>query len=312
MFKQFLIPRLTFSPRIAIGLRLTFLTIVGLSFSVNPCLAGDPFRSNNPHKIGGQTEAAFKAIFQQGNYSSAQHYLERALNEEKSEPLAYALAASLAYENAPKNLDALDNYSRRILGTGQNLVASDKLRGNLYIAVGHFFHGAVVFLRKGPIGVGETLGELQQVYDYLDKADSVDPKDPELNLVRGYMDMLLAVNLPFASPDKAIAKLKSNAAPEYLVDRGIALAYRDLKNYPQALDYVNKALNLTADNPEIYYLKAQIEHEKGNREKNKDLLQQAISDFEKALSKKAQLPVGLVKQIQYEHDLAISRLNNIQ
>jgi len=292
------------------GLRLTLLTIVGLSFSVNPCLAGDPFRIKNPHKIGEQTEAAFKAIFQQGNYPSAQRYLQKSLTEEKNEPLAYALAASLAYESGDRA--TLNKYSQKILETGQNLVASDPLRGNLYTAVGHFFQGAVVFLQKGPIAVGETLSQLQQVYDYLDKAGDIAPQDPELNLIRGYMDMLLAVNLPFASPEKAIAKLKSNAAPEYLVDRGIALAYRDLKDYSQALDYVNKALKLTADNPEIYYLKAQIQHEKGNREKSKDLLKQAISNFEKALSKKAQLPAVLVKQIQYEHDLAISRLNNIQ
>jgi tetratricopeptide (TPR) repeat protein len=53
----------------------------------------------------------------------------------------------------------------------------------------------------------------------------------------------------------------------YLVNRGIALAYRDLRTYSQALDDINHALKTTADNSEIYYLKAQVLHEKGKREK---------------------------------------------
>jgi hypothetical protein len=45
------------------------------------------------------------------------------------------------------------------------------------------------------------------------------------------------------------------------------LAYRDLRKYSQALDDINHALKTTADNSEIYYLKAQVLHEKGKREK---------------------------------------------
>ncbi|MFN7527854.1 MAG: tetratricopeptide repeat protein, partial [Dolichospermum sp.] len=94
--------------------------------------------------------------------------------------------------------------------------------------------------------------------------------------------------------------------PGYLVDRGIALAYRDLKQYSQALDYVNRALKTTADNPEIYYLKAQILQEKGKREKSQDLIKEGIVYFDKALAKKSQLPVNLVKQIEYERSQAVS------
>ncbi|MFO5440366.1 MAG: tetratricopeptide repeat protein, partial [Dolichospermum sp.] len=147
---------------------------------------------------------------------------------------------------------------------------------------------------------------LLKVYTYFDRDEEITANDPDLNLIRGYRDLMLAVNLPFTSPDDAIERLQKNAAPGYLVDRGIALAYRDLKQYSQALDYVNRALKTTADNPEIYYLKAQILQEKGKREKSQDLIKEGIVYFDKALAKKSQLPVNLVKQIEYERSQAVS------
>ena len=72
------------------------------------------------------------------------------------------------------------------------------------------------------------------------------------------MDLLLAVNLPFSSPDQAIARFEDNAAPNYLVERGLAVAYRDLKDYDRALEYANKAFETAPENPEHYYLKGQI------------------------------------------------------
>jgi tetratricopeptide (TPR) repeat protein len=88
------------------------------------------------------------------------------------------------------------------------------------------------------------------------------------------------------------------------VDRGIAIAYRDLKQYPPALDYVNRSLKTTADNPELYYLKAQILYAKGKKEKSQNLIKEAISHFDKALTKKSQLPANLVKQIEHERNQA--------
>jgi len=291
-------------------IKIVCLTTIAVSCWIEPSWAGDPFRSTQQHKIGDQTEGAFKAIFEQGNYPATESYLKKALVSEPNEPLIYAMKASLAYGD--HDWVTLKQYSQKILETGQKLIPADPLRGNLYTAVGHFFHGAVVLLEQGTInGAGAALSELQQVYGYLDKAEAIAPNDPELNLIRGYMDLMLAVNLPFASPDQAIENLQKNAAPKYLVVRGIALAYRDLKDYSPALDYANQAVKITPDNPEIYYLRAQILHEKGYREKKKDLLKEAISNFDIALNKKAQLPATLVKQIQREHDLAVSRMNSL-
>ncbi|MEH2050375.1 Sll0314/Alr1548 family TPR repeat-containing protein [Nostoc sp.] len=281
---------------------------IALNLWVSPSLAGDPFRDREPHQIGDLTEAAFKAIFQQGNYPAADRYLQQAISKEPNEPLAYAIKASLAYGN--KDWAKLDTYSQKTLETGQKLISSDPLRGNLYTAVGHFLEGAVVITREGTVkGVPQAFSRLRQVYEYLDKAEAISANDPELNLIKGYMDLLLAVNLPFASPDQAIRRLEENAAPQYLVERGVALAYRDLKRYPQALEYVNRAIKTTSDNPEIYYLKAQILKELGQKEKNQQIIQEAIANFDKALTKKSQLPGDLVKQIERERKNAVS-LNN--
>ncbi|AFW97146.1 MULTISPECIES: Sll0314/Alr1548 family TPR repeat-containing protein [Nostocales] len=305
MFKQVLMPQFRIFWRFAPFFKVTVTTSILLNILVNPSFAGDPFRSREPHKIGDRTEAVFNAIFQQGNYPAAKDALQKAVSSEPNEPLIYALQASLAYQNQDQT--NLAKYSRKTLETGQNLIASDPLRGNLYTAVGHFLEGAVILKREGTVnGAPLAFSRLRKVYTYLDRAEEISANDPELNLIRGYMDLMLAVNLPFTSPDDAINRLEKNAAPGYLVDRGIALAYRDLKQHSQALDYVNRALKTTADNPEIYYLKAQILHEKGKKEKSQDLIKEAIIHFDKALAKKSQLPANLVKQIEYERNQAVS------
>ncbi|BAZ52679.1 TPR repeat-containing protein [Nostoc sp. NIES-4103] len=287
----------------------TFVAAIALNLWTSPSLAGDPFLRREPHPIGDKTEAAFKAIFQQGNYPAAERYLKEALSSEPNEPLAYAMRASLAYMK--KDMAGLDTYSKKTLETGQKLLATDELRGNIYTAVGHFFEGAVIYTREGTGSVPKVLGRLRQVYEYLDKAEAISANDPELNLLRGYMDLMLAVNLPFADPDEAIKRLETNGGPRYLVDRGIALAYRDLKQYSQALEYANRALKGTSDNPELYYLKAQILREQGQKEKSQALIQEAIANFDKALTKKSQLPASLVKQIQNERGGAVKGLAEV-
>ena len=290
--------------------RVAFATTLILNLWVNPSLAGDPFRSSEPHKIGDRTEAAFKAIFQQGNYPVAEDHLKKAIADEPDEPLAYALKASLAYTN--QDLVNLEKYSKKTLEAGQKLIATNQLRGNLYTGVGNFLEGAVILTREGTVnGASKAFTRLTRVYKYLDRAEAINANDPELNLIKGYMNLMLAVNLPFISPDQAIEQLEQNAAPGYLVDRGIALAYRDLKKYPQALDYVNRALKNTSDNPEIYYLKAQILYLQGKQDKSQNLVKEAIAYFEKALTKKSQLPASLVRQIESERNQAKNRLNNI-
>ncbi|MBD2204004.1 tetratricopeptide repeat protein [Calothrix sp. FACHB-1219] len=309
MTKWLSAPQSIILARITSLAQATFSAAIAFHLAMNPAFAGDPFRDNNPRAIGDKTEAAFRAVFQKGNYPEAENYLKQALANEPNEPLAYAMRASLAYTN--NDVATLATYSTKTLEAGQKLIATDPLRGNLYTAVGTFLEGAVIITREGAGGAAQALGKLRQVYQYLDKAEAISANDPELNLIKGYMDLLLAVNLPFTNPDEAIQRLEKNAAPQYLVDRGIAIAYRDLKNYSQALDYANRAVKATADNPEVYYLKAQILHEQGRQQNSRQLLQDAIANFDIALGKKSQLPADLVKQIQSERSRANDTLKSL-
>lgn len=284
-------------------------TVLTSSLWVSPTLAADPFRGNNQRQIGDKTEAAFKAMFEEGNYQAAERYLQQAQLTEPNEPLTYAMRASLAY-TLDEDSKSLESYGRKTLQTAEQLIKKDPLRGNLYAAVGHFLQGAAVINREGTVqGTPQALSELRQVYRYLDKAEAVSSTDPELNLIRGYMDLMLAVNLPFSNPEQAIARLEKFAGPRYLADRGLAVGYRDLDQYPEALQAVDRALKVTSNNPELFYLKAQILAEQGKKQNNSSILSEAISNFDKAIAKKAQLPNDLVKQIERERRKTVESIS---
>lgn len=285
-----------------------FSTVVTFSLSVSPTLAGDPFRTTNQRQIGDKTEAAFIAIFKDGNYTAAERYLEQAESSEPNEPLAYAMKACLAYTN--NDLDSFISYKEKTLATARQMMTKDPLRGNLYAAVGHFFQGAAVVSREGTLrGMPQALSELRQVYEYMDKAQAISSTDPELNLIRGYMDMMLATNLPFSHPEQAIARLEKFAGPRYLAYRGLAIGYRDLDQYTEALGSVERALQATSDNPELFYLKAQILAEQGKKQNDQSILSEAVKNFDKAIAKKDQLPDDLVEQIERERRKAAKRLS---
>ncbi len=287
-------------------------TALTLSLWVSPTLAQDPFRATNQRPIGEKTEAAFKAIFEQGNYMAAEGILNQAESSESTEPLAYAMKASVAYV-VREDFNAMDSYGKKTLETAKQLMAKDPLRGNLYAAVGRFLQGAASLSREGTVrGTPQALSALREVYAYLDRAEAISPTDPELNLLRGYMDLMLAVNLPFANSEQAIARLEKYAGPKYLVDRGLAVAYRDLKQYPQAVAAVDRAIQSTADNPELYYLKGQILSSQGKKQNNQSMLQEAVKNFDLAIAKKDRLPSELVKQIERERRQAARRLNVAQ
>ncbi|MGB3755522.1 MAG: Sll0314/Alr1548 family TPR repeat-containing protein [Rivularia sp. (in: cyanobacteria)] len=309
MTENFSVQTATTSKKIVHFAKAVFTTLIVLNLGINSSIAADPFPRSQPRNIGDNTEAAFEAVFKQGNYQAGQKHLQQAISTEPNEPLAYAMQASLAYTN--QDTATLESYSAKTLDTAKKLISSDPLRGNLYAAVGHFLEGAVILTREGTVGgVPKALSRLREVYKHLDKAEAISPKDPELNLIKGYMDLMLAVNLPFANPQQAIQRLEENAGPQYLVDRGIAIAYRDLKNYPQALEYANRALKTTSDNPELYYLKAQILREQAKKQKNPQMIQQALANFDQALVKKSQLPASIVKQIERERRNAAESLKS--
>lgn len=280
--------------------RLTSAALVSVLWA--SAAIADPFRPDNPKQIGDRTEVAFSAIFEQGNYSATtRQKLNEAEKAEPSEPLIHALQASMVFmdlqgekDKAKKAslLEQFRTYSDQTRSTAQALMGSDPLRGNLYTAVSHFLAGGYTVLKDGMTkGAPTALTEMQSAFKAMDAADAIDPKDPELNLVKGFMDLMIAVNLPFASPNQAITRLEKYAGPRYLADRGIAIGYRDLKQPDKALEAVDRALQATPNNPEVLTLKAQILLRQGKYPESKAL-------FEQALQKKDQLPRETVRQIR--------------
>ncbi|MGB7084229.1 MAG: Sll0314/Alr1548 family TPR repeat-containing protein [Phormidesmis sp.] len=283
----------------ALRKRVTRVGSALLAFSLSlgmalPTLAADPFRSSSSHEIGEHTEAAFEAIFKEGDYVSAREALVQAEETEPDEPLVHAMLASMAYLEGDAGLPEVKARAELTTEKAKALVDSDPLRGHLYTAVGIFLEGAYVLKTEGIAkGTPRALAMLQRVFSELDDAESIAPNDPELNLLKGYMDLMLAVNLPFSNPEEAIERMSSYGSPTYLTQRGIAIGYRDLEQYDDAMSAVDQALSAAPDNPELLYLKAQISNRLGNQAESAAL-------FEEALTYSEQLPEGLVKRITWE------------
>ncbi len=271
------------------------IATLGLS---SPVFAADPFRPNAPRDIGGYTEAAFRVIFEEGNYAEAEAALAKAEEHEADEPLVHALMAAMAYFKGRSGLDEVAHRAALTQKTATELKKTDPLRGHLYTAVGLFLEGAHLLKTEGLArGTPKALGMLQQVFSELDAVERIDAEDSELNLLKGSMDLMLAVNLPFANPEGAIARMAQHSHPVYVTQRTIAIGYRDLDQYDKALVAVNEALAAAPKNPELFYLKAQILAGLGDDT-------QSLDWFAKALDHKAQLPTALNRRITWENCIA--------
>ena len=286
---------------------LSLCIAMGVGLNHDAAWAKDPFREKNPRDIGKHTEKAFKTIFLEGNYKTVTEELNLAESEESDEPLAHAMLASLAYTE--KDWESIKKYATKTIESAKILSQTDPLRGNLYLAVGHFMDGAYVYEKEGPL---DAINKLQLVFKFLDRAEDSDPDDPEFNLIKGYMDLLLAVNLPFSKPEQAIARFESYAAPNYLVERGLAVAYRDLEQYKKALKYADRALETAPENPEHYYLKGQILRQIGNRKNSVKSLEEARENFELALEKSDRLPDFVLKTLKRENRLTQEKIGELK
>lgn len=273
------------------ALSIGALTATFVALSPLAAQAGDPFRTSNPHDIGDKTEAVFNALFYEGNYTAAETLVEQAIAEEPAEPMNYAIAAALGYLN--QDLNELAQQATMTQQTATALKATDPLRGHLYTAVGIFMEGAHAIQTQGIArGTPTALRMLQRVFSELEAAEDIAPNDPELSLLKGFMDLLLAVNLPFANPDQAIARLQ-NGHPDYLTHRGIAIGMRDMGRYSEAITEVNKALAAAPENPDLLYLKAQILFLQQQYEAS-------LPFYQSALAYADQLPTSTVQQIAFE------------
>ncbi len=268
------------------------LAAATLTVAASPALAGDPFRSGDDHNIGPHTETAFEAFFRDADYVGTREALTLAKETEADEPLVHSMAASIAYLD--EDWDALEAEVELTRSTAEALLETDPLRGHIYSAVGIFMQGAHMMSTQGVArSTPAALAMLQQVFSHIGAAEKLDSTDPELNLIKGYMDLMLAVNLPFSDPEKAIERLSEYGNPDYLAYRGIALGYRDLGQMTEAMEAVEQALETAPENPELFYLKAQLHR----RQQETD---DSVAMFEKALEYADQLPPSLARRIYKE------------
>ncbi len=265
----------------------------GMLLAALPAFAGDPFRTQNPKPIGADTQAAFELMFKQGDYIGASKQLNKALRSEYDDPLVQGMRASMAY--IEKDFVSMQIYTNKTRAAAQKLLGTDKLRGHLYMGVSYLLEAGYIVSSQGVVsGAPSALGLVDKLLKEIDEAQDINPNDPELNLIKGYMDMLMASVFP-SDLEKALSSLR-NAAPDYLKYRGIALGYRDAKKPTEALDAIDKALAAAPNNPELQYLKGQILWMQGCSG-----VEAAKTEYRKALDKSKQLPGELVKQINGEY-----------
>jgi len=278
------------------------LAALTLWLTVVPVQAGDPFRRKPPRPIDSQTEQLFEQVFRHGNYAQARAILTELLTQNPTEPLVYALQSAIAYLD--EDMTTMAQAAAQTMKTAEALQATDPLRGHLYVGVAHFLQGGVIATENRrnllPV-VPQLLDKVRVAFAAFDQAALVNPNDPELNLIRGFADLLLAVNLPFGNVGDAVNRLERSGAPPYLVYRGLALAYRDLQRFPEALAAVDKALAAAPNHPELHYLKAQILVGQQN-------YAEGVKWFDQALALEAQLPPTLVRQIRRERERAQRRV----
>jgi tetratricopeptide (TPR) repeat protein len=254
-------------------------------------------------KQGLNIDRAKDAMFRYGDYIKARQYLDSARKNEPNDPLVYAM--STLYPYSAGDLETVKQYGDRTTQTAKKLMGTNPLRGNLYQGVGLGITAAYEFKKNGALA---ALSRLQQVFKYMEAAKKIDPNNPELNLIKGYMDLLLAVNLPFSDANQAIEQLRK-AQPKYLAYRGIYIGYRDLQKYDDAIAAISTAIGIAPNNPELTYYQAQIYAIRGRETNNRNDLQRSIKLFEKAYQKRPQLLTSTVAQILSEHCQAISALN---
>ncbi len=255
-------------------------------------------------KQGSNVERAKEAMFRDGDYVKAREYLNLALRTEPNEPLTYAM--STLYPFSAGDFEQVKVYGDKTVKAAEQLMSTNPVRGNLYQGVGLAILAVYEIKRENGGALG-ALGKLQMVFDRIDKAKALAPNNPELNLIKGYMDLLLAVNVPFSDTSQAIEQLK-NAEPRYLALRGMYIGHRDLKEYDKANTAIDAARKLAPQNPELTYYKAQLLGIRGREQHSESDLRASIKLFEAAYQKRDRLLLSTLAQILSERCQAQSSL----
>jgi tetratricopeptide (TPR) repeat protein len=284
----------------------TFAPISHFNPTITAAIAGKPAPKPNSNMVfptsgirtkqGANVERAKEAMFRDGDYVKAKQYLNAALTTEPNDPLTYAM--NTLYPFSAGDYEKVREYGEKTTKTAEQLMKTNPMRGNLYQGVGLAILGAYE-MKKANGGALGALSKLQKVFEYMDKAKKIEPNNSELNLIKGYMDLLLAVNVPFADTNQALEQLK-NAEPRYLALRGTYIGHRDLKEYDKASVAINAALKIAPQNPEFTYYKAQLLAIRGREQNNETELRESIKLFEVAYQKRGRLLLSTISQILSE------------
>jgi tetratricopeptide (TPR) repeat protein len=269
----------------------------GMALTPETAWARDPFRTgDNARPLSEETAAAFESFFCLGDYANSREKLEAALAASPDEPLVTALMAALSYQE--EDWQGFAQYGTQTRELAAALQDQDPLRGSLYQGVGFGLEAANRVIQDGlGLGLPRALPLLNSLFDSIRSAQAIDDQDPELNLLNGYMDLLLT------NRDKALEQF-AVAGPPYMALRGQALTLRDMGRFEEALEAVDqsiqRSIEVSCDNPELSYLKAQILVGLGQDP-------EAVEWFDQALAAADQLPEALVDQIERERNSAQQR-----
>jgi tetratricopeptide (TPR) repeat protein len=260
-------------------------------FCAHSALAADPFRIGaKARPMGPSLQSAFEDFFRYGKYQSSSQKLAKAQSENPNEPLVFTLLAATAYQNQQK--DVFLQMLPKIRDASNRIAAKDSARSHLYKGVAQGLEG--YFLKDSVTDLPKTLTYASSMLLEIDKAHSLSPNDPEINLFVGFINMVLGKH------GEALKNFQK-AGPPYLSLRGQALVYRDTKDYANAQVAVDKAIAVAPKNPELLYLKAQILVLQKNPTEAKKY-------FDLAINLGKELPADTLKQINKERSSLISQL----
>ncbi|UFP95501.1 Sll0314/Alr1548 family TPR repeat-containing protein [Gloeobacter morelensis] len=260
---------------------------LALAVGAPAALAADPFRTGSEARpIGPALQMAFEDFFKNGNYLNAGEKLDVAQRQNPDEPLVYGLQAAIAYQNG--QVDRLLALAQKTREVAQAMNGKDPARSHLYLGIAQGLEISTFYLKDGILALPRMLTQVPGMFGEFKTAREKAPDDPEINLFVGYIDTLLTKH------DEAIKQFRK-AAPNYLSYRGQALAWRDKKNYEEALAMVDQALAAAPTNPDLFYLKGQILALYSKPA-------EAVAHFDRAIYQGNQLPEGTRKQILRERD----------
>ncbi len=272
------------------------LTVL-VSFGASPARASnDPFRTgDNAREMTPEIAIAMNTYFCDGNFDLLSEQMEAARLSAPQEPMIYVSMAALAYLD--EDYDTIGLMIDETLTAVESLKETDPLRAHIYAGAGYGMRAAHRIVTDGlASGLPRALPDINAMFAEFRGARRIDANDPELNYMSGFIDLMMTRR------QRALEQFDSIEYPSHMAYRAQAMALRDMDNYSDALERVDLAISTGCDNPELYYLKAQIL-------RLLDRPQASIRWFERALAMSDQLPETIVEQIQYERDRTELKMN---